>query len=188
MPLLDWFTKHRKVTISACAVILIVTFTVSITPGSRISKLILAYFADWSTALGAGAALLLLYVVYMTLLYTREMREQDRKRDSNRRQLDEILKWTQDLRWELLQPRNLGTEDYERELGLLSVAVRDTWVATTARTFDDDLHTTVIQAIRDLEAYIKQGAPTKHDTQDTLNKSVKNVLQAIYRIKTDQKL
>jgi len=192
MPLLDWFTKHRRVTISIFAILFILSLRVSITRNSYVSKSILTYFSDWSVALSALAALALLYVVYMTLLKTGEMRKEDRELDSKKRQLDEILKWTQDVRRELLVPRDWsGLGDYERMLHLESVAVGNDWAVMTAQAFGEDFQNTVRQATEDLRGYIWAWAQTPEavgSRYDALTNSLKSVLDAVYRIRSKQKL
>lgn len=195
MSLFDWFTRHRRITILICAAILLLTLAVSITRNSRVSESVLAYFGDWSIALSAGAAVVLLYVVYISILKTRQMREEDRVLDSRRRQLDEILNWAQNVRRELLLPRGSDPMDYERRLALESVGLGNDWAVMTAKTFGEDFQNIVRQATKDLQGYIaawpgnREDASRRYDAlYDALIKSLSNLLEAVYRTKTEQKL
>ena len=189
MPLFDFFTKHRRITIVVCAIILTVTVFVSATPNIRISKFLLAYFRDWSVVFSAVAAVVLLYVVYMSILKARELREEDRELDSKRRQLDDILNWEEHVRRELYLPRSSEIGDYERMLALESALIRNDWVVMIAQTFGKDFQNTVRQATKYLRAYV--GAwpeKTPSNRYNALITSLNNVLESVYRIKTTQRL
>ncbi len=190
MSLFDWFTARRRVTILICTFIFFLTVLVSVFRNQCVSKFILGYFGDWSIALSAGAAIVLLYVVYMSTLQTRIMREEDRELDSKRHQLDEILNWAQEIRRELLLPRNYELGDYELRLAMENVAVGDEWTVMTAATFGEDFQKTVRQTTKNLRDYIL-ALSQKEEVKarmDALTESLTKVLEATYEIKTKQKL
>jgi len=191
MPLFDFFTKHRRITIIVCVTILTVTVLVSAIPNICISKFLLAYFKDWSVAFSALAAVVLLYIVYMSILKTQELREEDRELDSKRRQLEDILNWEEHVRRELQLPRISETGNYDRILALRSVLIRNDWVVMTAQTFGKNFQNTVRQATKDLRAYVEAWDETPEDVSNRYNAlitSLNNVLESVYRIKTTQRL
>lgn len=190
MSLSDLFTANRRITIWVCAFIIILTVLVSVFRNHCVSKFILGYFSDWSIALSAGAAVILLYVVYMSHLQTRRMREEDRETDSKKHQLDGILKWAQEVRRELLLPRSYDLGFYKLRLAMGNVAVGDEWAIMTAATFGEDFQKTVRQTTKNLRDYIlalSQGEESKA-RMDALTESLTKVLEAAYEIKTRQKL
>ena len=137
-----------------------------------------------------SAAVVLLYVIYMSYMQTQRVREEDRELDYKRRQIDGILNWALEVRRKLLLPRNYELGDYELRRALENVAVGDEWTIMTAAIFGKDFQRTVRKTAKNLRDYILALSQTKEikGRGDALTKSLTRVLKAAYEIKTRQKL
>lgn len=189
--LLDWFTAHRRITISIGVTILIVTILISVTRSNYISQWILDYFKDWSVALSAGAAVVLLYIIYMSVLQDRSMRRENRELDFKRRQLDGIVNWAKEVRKELFMPRLAELADFDLKAGLQNCALENEWAIMAAEVFGEEFQRIVEKAAKDLWAYVDalgKRSETTVDYRKALNQSFNKVLESAFKLKSEHKL
>ena len=94
--MLEWLIGNRRWVITAGVILIALTVLISVTSENLVSKSILDYFKSWSIVLGTGAAVILAYIAYMSILENRRIRNEDRKLNFRLRLLDEVRDWARE--------------------------------------------------------------------------------------------
>jgi hypothetical protein len=117
-------------------------------------------------------------------------RDEDKKSEFRRRSLDQIVGWVQDVRQEIFMGRQAESPSlfmYELKLSLAGTTARIAWVSRISEIFGGELETTVKTASDTLLGFINPADNKQIDLQ-SVEKTFNAVLDAVYKIKTEEML
>ena len=178
-----------KVIISLLASFIILTVITTLNPNHCFSSFVSKYFSNWAAVYSVIAALILLYLIHYESTKDISIRKEDRKIETERRNLDSIIEWLNQVNGFLMHmDTNYLMTKLDIKIQLRNLEEKGEWVIELSSLFHGEINNKMHILLDSITKYKQDFPNVQSDTKKHITDSLSNTYKAIIEIKKKESL